>query len=65
MLDLTKTKCPISILRAREALHKLKPGETLVIKANPDFHTDIAAYCRKRGHALHIKGDDYIVTKAE
>ena len=64
MLDLTGTKCPITLLRARTAIQKLKTGESLTIKANADFKTDIASYCRKAGHALKIEGDQYTVTKS-
>lgn len=64
MLDLTGTKCPITLLRARTAIQKLKTGESLTIKANEDFKTDISAYCRKSGHALKINGGEYTVTKS-
>jgi TusA-related sulfurtransferase len=63
MLDLTGTKCPITLLRARTAIQKLNTGERLVIKANADFRTDIMSYCRKAGHGLSIVDDQYFVTK--
>lgn len=65
MLDLTGVKCPITILRARQAIQKLKPGEKLTIKANDSsFKTDITAYCLKAGHDLKGGGDEWTVTKS-
>lgn len=64
-LDLTGVKCPLTIMRARAAIQKLKTGESLTIKANDEsFKTDITAYCHKAGHALKGGDGSWTVTKS-
>jgi tRNA 2-thiouridine synthesizing protein A len=63
-LNLMGVKCPISLIRTRQAIQKMKPGETLTIKVDdPAYTADIKAYCLKGGHALSGEVGRWLVTK--
>ncbi len=70
-LDAKGLNCPLPILKAKVALNKMQPGETLFVEAtDPHSVVDFEAYCARTGHAiLHIdEGDEiigFIISRAE
>ena len=46
-LDLTQIRCPLHLLRFKQAIKGLVPGQTLKIRSgSPDLIKDLAAACR-------------------
>jgi tRNA 2-thiouridine synthesizing protein A len=53
VLDLKGLKCPLPVLRSRQALKALAPGALLVVEANdPMAVLDIPHMCNEDGHRL-------------
>ena len=52
-LDVIGLNCPLPVLKARQAIRRLKTGETMVIKAtDPLAAVDIPHFCQEDGHTL-------------
>ncbi len=52
-LDVIGLNCPLPVLKARQAIRRLKIGETIVIKAtDPLSAIDIPHFCQEDGHTL-------------
>lgn len=52
-LDARGLSCPMPILRTKQALAKMSPGQTLcVIATDSGSVKDFDAFCRATGHAL-------------
>ncbi|MCW8844225.1 MAG: sulfurtransferase TusA family protein [Gammaproteobacteria bacterium] len=52
-LDARGLNCPLPVLRAKQALLGMTPGDTLeVLATDPGSVADFAAFCRVTGHAL-------------
>lgn len=58
-LDCTGLFCPMPILRTKEELSRMSPGEILEIVADdPGFAKDLPAWCAKTGEKfLEMKED--------
>lgn len=57
-LDARGLACPLPILRARQALEDIGPGETLeVLSTDPASEIDFRAFCRATGLELLGAGD--------
>lgn len=66
-IDLTGTKCPVTIMRFRAAMHKLPRGEKASVQFDDmSFENDLKSYCRKAG-ASCTKVEDglFEVTKSK
>ncbi len=52
-LDAKGLNCPLPVLKAKFALHKMQPGEILYVEAT-DSHAsiDFHAYCARSGHEI-------------
>jgi tRNA 2-thiouridine synthesizing protein A len=54
-LDTSGLSCPLPVLKARKALARLAPGDTLeVVATDPHSPADFAALCDSQGHRLAI-----------
>lgn len=52
-LDARGLRCPLPLLRAKQALNGLASGQRLsVLTTDPASLRDFAAYCRQAGHEL-------------
>lgn len=52
-LDCTGLQCPGPILRVREVMDTMNPGEELLVQASdPGFRSDLRAWCERSGHVL-------------
>jgi tRNA 2-thiouridine synthesizing protein A len=57
-LDARGLSCPLPLLKARQALASLAPGETLVVLAtDPEAPIDLAALAADEGHAFERARD--------
>ena len=53
VLDARGLRCPVPVLRARERLGALSPGQTLeLIADDPLITLDVPAFCAQEGHEL-------------
>ena len=53
LLDTRGLNCPLPVLRARKAIHKMAPGGLLrVLATDPGTVKDFRAFCRATGHEL-------------
>ena len=53
MLDARGLRCPVPVLRARERLRALAPGQTLeLLGDDPLITLDVPAFCAQEGHDL-------------
>jgi tRNA 2-thiouridine synthesizing protein A len=63
-LDCTGLKCPIPVLKTKQALDKMVVGQVLeMISTDPGAKPDMAAFSKRTGHELlQVKeeGDTYI-----
>jgi tRNA 2-thiouridine synthesizing protein A len=52
-LDTSELTCPLPILKAKQALKTMQPGEVLrVISTDPSSLTDFRAFAKQTGHEL-------------
>jgi tRNA 2-thiouridine synthesizing protein A len=52
-LDARGLTCPLPLLKARQALSRLEPGDTLVVLAtDPEAPIDLAAFAADEGHGF-------------
>jgi tRNA 2-thiouridine synthesizing protein A len=52
-LDTSGTLCPIPVVRARQALDEMQPGQMLEVTAtDPLAELDLAVMCERIGHAM-------------
>ncbi len=52
-LDCTGMQCPGPLMRVKEAVSKLTPGQEIeVVASDPGFAADIPAWCRRTGNTL-------------
>ncbi|MCX5758980.1 MAG: DsrE/DsrF/DrsH-like family protein, partial [Candidatus Hydrogenedentes bacterium] len=52
-LDCTGMQCPGPLMRVKEAVSKLAPGQELeIVASDPGFAADIPAWCRRTGNTL-------------
>ena len=52
-LDAKGLNCPLPVLKAKVALHKMQPGEILHVEAtDPHATIDFEAYCARTGHEI-------------
>jgi tRNA 2-thiouridine synthesizing protein A len=62
LVDARGLRCPLPLVRARQALAVLPPGETLVVLAtDPEAPIDLAALAADagRGFAVAREGDEW------
>ena len=53
LLDARGLKCPLPVLRARNAIQSLAPGAVLhVLATDPGSVRDFQAFCEATGHTL-------------
>ncbi|WP_111657035.1 sulfurtransferase TusA family protein [Isoalcanivorax indicus] len=58
VLDARGLRCPMPLLRARQALRHLPSGHTLLVRAtDAGSRRDIPAYLRQSGHELVRSGE--------
>jgi tRNA 2-thiouridine synthesizing protein A len=58
-LDARGLSCPLPLLKARQALARMAPGERLVVLAtDPEAPIDLAALAADEGHAFERARDD-------
>lgn len=58
LLDARGLRCPMPLLRTRQALRHLSPGQTLLVRAtDAGARRDIPAYLRQSGHELVRTGE--------
>jgi tRNA 2-thiouridine synthesizing protein A len=71
IIDATGLRCPLPVVRMEAALRRMKPGETLEIRADdPIAAVDIPHFCQMGGHGvdrLPADGDFcvFLVTRGE
>ena len=52
-LDARHLLCPMPVIRAQQQVARLRPGDTLVVRAtDPGALHDIPAWCRLRAHEV-------------
>lgn len=52
-LDARGQRCPLPVIRLAAALRELPPGaEVRLLATDPAARSDVAAFCRMRGHVL-------------
>ena len=52
-LDARHLLCPMPVIRAQQQVARLRPGDTLVVRAtDPGALHDIPAWCRVHGHEV-------------
>lgn len=51
-LDVTAMQCPGPIVRVRQSLEEMAPGEEIIIRGTLSFRNDLVAWCTSTGHAL-------------
>ncbi len=52
-LDLSGLQCPGPIMKIKDSINEMRPGEIIVVKASdPGFPADLRAWCAKNGHSL-------------
>lgn len=50
-MDCVGLFCPMPVVKARQELDNMKPGEVLeIIADDPGFEKDLPAWCRASGH---------------
>ena len=53
VLDTSSTLCPVPVIRARQALDKLQPGQVMkLIATDPGSKSDIPSFARTAGYEL-------------
>lgn len=53
LLDARNLRCPMPLLKLKQALHSLPPGESLtVLTTDPGSLRDFEAFLRQAGHDL-------------
>ncbi|MEP6632480.1 MAG: sulfurtransferase TusA family protein [Lapillicoccus sp.] len=58
VLDARGLRCPLPVIRLGALLRDLEPGvEVLLLATDPAARSDVAAFCRMRGHEL-VRVDD-------
>lgn len=58
-VDATGLNCPLPILKARQAMDKLNPGDTLELLAtDPGSVQDIQSLCKATGNELSESTED-------
>ena len=58
MLDTRGLKCPLPVLRARNAMLRVAPGQVLrVLATDPGTVRDFEAFCEATGHELVEHGE--------
>ena len=58
-LDARGLNCPLPILRARQGIQKLNPGQVLhVIATDPGSVKDFEAFCKQTGNELMESGEE-------
>jgi tRNA 2-thiouridine synthesizing protein A len=57
-LDARGLSCPLPLIKARQALEELQPGQSLVVLAtDPEAPIDLAAFAADGGHAFAQERD--------
>lgn len=57
VLDLLGEVCPVPLLRVREAVEHLSPGESVVVETDfPRAVRNISQWCMREGHGCQIDG---------
>ncbi|MCH8543545.1 MAG: sulfurtransferase TusA family protein [Alcanivorax sp.] len=65
-LDARHLRCPMPLLKTRQALRALAPGQTLLVRATDvGARRDIPAYLRQSGHELVRSSDPATETDDE
>ncbi len=62
-LDVSTMQCPGPVVRLRQELEDMKPGEVVEIKAIPSFETDLRAWSKSAGHkvlSVEPQGDNLV-----
>ena len=58
-LDCSGLLCPMPIVKLKDALMGIKPGQVLKMTAtDPGSRTDVPAFCRRTGHELLMAGEE-------
>lgn len=53
MVDASGMQCPLPLLKAKQALNKMKAGEVVYVKAtDPGSVRDFEVFVRQAGHAM-------------
>lgn len=57
-LDARGLRCPLPVIRLAALLRDLRPGtEVVLLATDPAARSDVAAFCRMRGHELVLVED--------
>jgi tRNA 2-thiouridine synthesizing protein A len=70
-LDLSGLRCPMPLLKTKQALNKMKPGQTVKVKAtDPGSERDFQVFAEQSGHLLLNMHQEngvflYLLQKAE
>jgi tRNA 2-thiouridine synthesizing protein A len=57
-LDARGLSCPLPLIKARQALEELKPGQSLIVLAtDPEAPIDLAAFAADGGHEFAQERD--------
>lgn len=52
-LDVKGLRCPMPLLKAKQALNRMQPGQRLQVEAtDPGSVADFQTFCRQTGHQL-------------
>jgi len=51
-LDVRGLQCPGPIVRLKQEIDNMAPGDELALLAQPSFQTDLESWCRSAGHKL-------------
>lgn len=53
-LDARGLDCPLPLLKAKQTLNRMQPGESLeIVATDPGSQRDFDAFCRQSGNRLH------------
>lgn len=63
-LDLTGVLCPLNWVRAKLALERIGPGDTLIVRLDPGEPLEsVPASAREAGHQVRVEGERVEILK--
>lgn len=66
VVDARGLRCPLPVIRLAALLGGLRPGtEVVLLATDPAARSDVAAFCRMRGHELLLAEDHHPSPEAD
>ncbi|MCE9786973.1 MULTISPECIES: sulfurtransferase TusA family protein [Shewanella] len=64
LIDLTQSRCPEALVKAKMAMKRLLPGETLcLLLSDPGSRQDVPRFAKKQGYDCRIASDESAVLR--